>query len=152
MRVSELNALPWQEVQSTNIARLAYQPFVPEPDVGYPPGTEHGGDLFVHFFAEGEQSVYRYFDVPAATYQTLAHARSVGGMHNKIIKDKYRYERVPVEPDPALEAADDEQDPFVVAINTLAERIAALEAEVANLVRLIAGRSRPRPSRAGEDA
>jgi hypothetical protein len=95
--------------------------------------------------------VYRYFDVPDAVYQALTHAKSVGGMHNKIIKGKYRYERVAVEPDPLLDTPEDEVDPLVVALNILAERIVALEAEVSNLVRLITGRTRPRPPGGSSD-
>ncbi len=145
MRVSELNALPWQEVNSTNIARMAYKPLVPEDGVGYPPGTD--GQLFVHFFADGEQTVYRYFDVPEAVYRSLAGARSVGGMHAKIVRDKFRYERVDVEPDPVMIDGEviEEPDPVVIALGILADRIAAMEAEVSNLVRLITAARRPRP-------
>jgi hypothetical protein len=144
MRVSELNALPWEEVRSTNIARLAYQRFEAEPGVGYPPGEAPGGELFVHFFADGEQSVYRYFDVPEQVYQTLVHARSVGSMHAKIVKGKFRYERVNVEPDPMLgDDGEDEPDPIVIALTIFSERLQALESEVANMSRLIAARLRP---------
>jgi KTSC domain len=136
MRVSELNALAWEEVSSTNIARLAFSPSQSDPSVG---------TLFVHFYAEGEQSIYRYFDVPESVYVTLRQARSVGGMHRKIVRDKFRYERLTVEPDePEEELLPGEKDPVVIALELMAERIAALEAEVANLVRLMIGQRRPR--------
>nr|HEU4619525.1 KTSC domain-containing protein [Gammaproteobacteria bacterium] len=38
--------------------------------------------------------VYRYFDVPPTVYAWLERVRSKGRFVNRLIKDKYRFERV----------------------------------------------------------
>jgi hypothetical protein len=45
----------------------------------------------VHF---GSSSTYRYFDVPPAVYAWLLRAPSKGKFVNRLVKDRYRYERL----------------------------------------------------------
>ena len=55
--------------------------------------------LYVHF---GSSRTYRYFDVPPAAYDWLLRAPSKGTFVNRLVKDRYRYERL--EADPGREA------------------------------------------------
>lgn len=47
--------------------------------------------LDVHFSSSG---TYRYFDVPATVYDWLLRAASKGQFVNRLVKDRYRYERL----------------------------------------------------------
>jgi KTSC domain len=47
--------------------------------------------LDVHF---GSSGTYRYFDVPATVYDWLLRAPSKGKFVNRLVKDRYRYERL----------------------------------------------------------
>ena len=38
--------------------------------------------------------IYRYFDVPPSVYEWLVRVESKGRFINRLIKDKYRYERI----------------------------------------------------------
>jgi hypothetical protein len=51
--------------------------------------------------------VYRYFDVPVEVYEWLARVKSKGRFVNRLVKEKYRYERVDdsVAGEPDLSAA-----------------------------------------------
>jgi hypothetical protein len=64
-------------VQSKGIAWVAYD--------------EQAATLDVHFAAS---RTYRYFDVPASVYEWLLRAPSKGMFHNRLVKDRYRYERL----------------------------------------------------------
>jgi len=48
--------------------------------------------------------IYRYFDVPPSVYEWLTRVESKGRFINRLVKDKYRYERIDGP------AADDEAD------------------------------------------
>lgn len=48
---------------------------------------------------------YRYFDVPPSLYEWLMRVESKGRFINRLVKDKYRYERIDG-PAPADEEAD----------------------------------------------
>lgn len=52
---------------------------------------EEAQTLDVHF---GESRTYRYFDVPDAVYDWLLRAQSKGKFVNRLVKDRYRYERL----------------------------------------------------------
>jgi hypothetical protein len=52
---------------------------------------EEAQTLYVHF---GSSSTYRYFDVPPAVYAWLLRAPSKGKFVNRLVKDRYRYERL----------------------------------------------------------
>jgi hypothetical protein len=52
---------------------------------------EEAQTLYVHF---GSTSTYRYFDVPRAVYAWLLRAPSKGKFVNRLVKDRYRYERL----------------------------------------------------------
>ena len=47
--------------------------------------------LYVHF---GSSRTYRYFGVPASVYAWLLRAPSKGKFVNRLVKDRYRYERL----------------------------------------------------------
>lgn len=49
--------------------------------------------------------VYRYFDVPPSVYEWLSRADSKGRFINRLVKDKYRFERVDL-PDAKDDGAD----------------------------------------------
>jgi hypothetical protein len=55
--------------------------------------------LYVHF---GSSRTYRYFDVPPAAYAWLLRAPSKGKFVNRLVKDRFRFERL--EADPGREA------------------------------------------------
>jgi hypothetical protein len=51
--------------------------------------------LYVHF---GSSRTYRYFDVPPAVYAWLLRAPSKGKFVNRLVKERYRYERLEADP------------------------------------------------------
>jgi hypothetical protein len=55
---------------------------------------EHSRTLDVAYTSSGE---YRYFDVGPEVYAWLMKAESKGKFMNRLVKDKYRYERLDVE-------------------------------------------------------
>ena len=63
---------------STAIDRFAYRPALGALDVRFVGGR-----------------VYRYFEVPEDVAGALARAGSRGGYFNRVIRDRYRYERLP---------------------------------------------------------
>lgn len=52
---------------------------------------EQAATLDVHFAAS---RTYRYFDVPPSVYDWLLRAPSKGKFLNRLVKDRYRYERL----------------------------------------------------------
>lgn len=52
---------------------------------------EDAAILDVHF---ASSQTYRYFDVPPAVYEWLLRAESKGKFVNRLVKDRYRYERL----------------------------------------------------------
>jgi hypothetical protein len=52
---------------------------------------EEAQTLYVHF---GSSSTYRYFNVPPPVYAWLLRAPSKGKFVNRLVKDRYRYERL----------------------------------------------------------
>jgi hypothetical protein len=56
---------------------------------------EHTRTLDVAYTSSGE---YRYFDVGPEVYAWLMKAESKGKFVNRLVKEKYRYERLDVEP------------------------------------------------------
>jgi hypothetical protein len=73
--------LPEQAVKSSGIRWIRYD--------------EHARTLDVAFANSGE---YRYFDVPPEVYAWLAKVDSKGRFLNRLVKEKYRYERLAGEP------------------------------------------------------
>ena len=61
-------------------------------------------------------SAYRYFDVPRDVYEWLLKAKSKGRFVNRLVKEKYRYERI--EP----EAADENTDLLGLLRKSLTDR------------------------------
>lgn len=56
---------------------------------------EHARTLDVAYVNSGE---YRYFDVEPEVYAWLSKVESKGKFVNRLVKEKYRYERLDVEP------------------------------------------------------
>lgn len=90
MKLSEYDALPWQEVESMNLRRVAW---VQE-------GTEAElGTLWVEFRSG---RAYRYSNVEQDTLAKLLAAESIGRFFSVVIKgapDRYPFERVEPEDD-----------------------------------------------------
>jgi hypothetical protein len=57
--------------------------------------------LDVHF---ASSQTYRYFDVPRSVYDWLLRAESKGNFVNRLVKDRYRYERLDAGPPSAADA------------------------------------------------
>ncbi len=62
--------------------------------------------LDVAYSSSGE---YRYFDVGREVYEWLRRAQSKGKFVNRLVKEKYRYERLTDEQQPRPDAPDLEQ-------------------------------------------
>jgi hypothetical protein len=62
---------------------------------------EEAQTLYVHF---GASRTYRYFDVPPAVYAWLLRAPSKGKFVNRLVKDRYRYERFEADSSPEADA------------------------------------------------
>lgn len=75
-------------MKSTAIRSIAYDPEARTLDVEFAPSR-----------------IYRYFDVPPSVYEWLTRVESKGRFINRLVKDKYRYERIDG-PAPADEATD----------------------------------------------
>jgi hypothetical protein len=100
--------LPWVDVESSNIHRVAYE-------------TDK---LYIQFQDDegGPGAIYEYADVPRDRYQRLLEANSTGSMFGKLIKGKFAYARVDVEnPDEVEE------------IEKLKTRVEVLERDMENL-------------------
>lgn len=59
--------------------------------------------LDVAYISSGE---YRYFDVPREVYEWLRRAQSKGKFVNRLVKEKYRYERLTEEGQQPAERVD----------------------------------------------
>jgi hypothetical protein len=94
MTATEVEALPWQEVESSNVARVAWVqsgevgPFVK----GKPP---HLGHLYVEFHGSVGR-IYRYTAVRKEQHGELVEAESVGGYLNAEIKPAHNCTRIEV--------------------------------------------------------
>ena len=66
-----------QPVKSRGIRGVAYDPKARTLDVEF-----------------SSSRTYRYFDVPPSVYEWLVRVESKGRFINRLIKDKYRYERI----------------------------------------------------------
>jgi hypothetical protein len=125
----EINALPWAEVASTNVKRLAYMEDPPA--------------LYVEFHAKpGEaRAIGRYGGVERDRYEAVRRAESVGSMLHKLVAKKseegrFEYERLDVEPDPLP----DDTELFVQILQELRN----LNGNMVNFHRLMQGALRPR--------
>jgi hypothetical protein len=64
-------------VTSSNLSAVSYDPVTLTLEVAF----RHGG-------------VYKYFDVPAAIYESLMKASSIGSFFAANIKNSYRFEKL----------------------------------------------------------
>lgn len=62
---------------------------------------EKAQTLDVHF---ASSQTYRYFDVPRAVYDWLLRAESKGRFVNRLVKERYRYERLGAGSSPEADA------------------------------------------------
>jgi hypothetical protein len=84
-----IEELPWREVESSNLDRIAFCETEELPS--RLPGGEgiRIGWLWVQFRGSGK--VYAYKDVPASVFLHLEAAESPGRAHRKLIVGRYRY-------------------------------------------------------------
>ena len=75
----ELASAHMQPVKSKGIRKVAYDAEARTLDVEF-----------------SSSRAYRYFDVPPSVYAWLARADSKGRFINRLVKDKYRFERLDV--------------------------------------------------------
>jgi len=99
---AQYDELPWQEVESSNIARVAYvQSGHDATDPSVPIGT-----VYVEFASNGGERAYAYANVAKALYDDLLKAASIGSFfahnirgsffaHN--IRGRFEHERVEVD-------------------------------------------------------
>ncbi len=80
MKPEDLEKLPWREVESSNVRRVAYA----------------DGVMHVEFLGD-VQRVYRYADVPEEQYVRLVEADSVGRHFANEVRGHYDSERVEIE-------------------------------------------------------
>jgi len=64
-------------VKSKGIRSIAYDPVARTLDIEF-----------------SSSKIYRYFDVPPSLYEWLTRVESKGRFVNRLVKDKYRYERI----------------------------------------------------------
>jgi KTSC domain len=88
------DAIPWQEVESSNIIRVAYKPTGTDATSDQPIG-----ELYIEF-GSSEGRAYRYINVQQVLFDDLLHAASIGGFFARNIRGRYEHER--------LEVGDDE--------------------------------------------
>lgn len=101
MTKDEYEAIPWQEVESSNVARVAFR------------GTGHGnaqaeggetlekvpiGDLYVEFHTSPGRA-YRYVNVPEALHDDLMGSASIGGFFTRNIRTRFEVQRIDSQPD-----------------------------------------------------
>lgn len=85
--------LSWQPVESTHIARVAWQKTDTDATTGAPIGQ-----VAVEF-GSSPRRAYVYGNVPEALYRDLLSAGSAGGFFARNIRGRFEHERVEVEPD-----------------------------------------------------
>lgn len=86
MTPEEFEALPWEDVASSNLARVAFIKDDPEDF-----GADGHGTLYLEFHGG---RVYRYLQVSYEAHTQMLEAESVGGYLNSEIKPAYECERV----------------------------------------------------------
>lgn len=69
--------------------------------IGWVAYDEEARTLYVHF---GSSRTYRYFDVPPAVYAWLLRAPSKGKFVSRLVKERYRYERLDIDSSPETDA------------------------------------------------
>lgn len=102
MSSEEVEALPWTEVGSSNVARVAWVPTPGAVPVAARERLPQVGSLYVEFHGGSDYRVYRYADVREEHHTELLEADSVGGYLNAEIKNEtHECERIEVVPGPA---------------------------------------------------
>lgn len=95
MTLKDIEALPWQGVESSNLSRVAFVArTVSEGEAEEVAPEDAPGSLYVEF-TSGE--IYSYAEVPAGVHGELVDADSVGSFLNREIKGTYAATRVHVE-------------------------------------------------------
>lgn len=91
MRRSDYDALPWEPIESSNIARVAW---VKDEEADRDAGLPAIGVLYVEFHGG---RAYSYDAVEESTHAELLVAESVGGYFGAAVRGEYEYERIEVE-------------------------------------------------------
>lgn len=87
----EYDEIPFVDVESSNIARVAYVPV----DEGPAEDATVRGTVYVEF--TGERRCYRYEPVPQALHEDMIGAESVGSFFAHNIRERFQCERVEVD-------------------------------------------------------
>jgi KTSC domain len=88
MSYASYGSLPWTEVDSSNLRRIAFLP-------GSEAGPEEGellGVLYVEF--HGGLRAYAYTGVPSGLHEELLGADSVGSLFNREVKGTFEADRI----------------------------------------------------------
>lgn len=96
---AEYDAIPWQEVESSNIKRVAWK------RTGRAGALIAGedepaaiGDVLIEF-GSSEGRAYRYANVAETLYEDLVKSASVGSFFANNIRGRFEHERVEVDTD-----------------------------------------------------
>lgn len=86
-------AIAWEDVESSNIRRVAWNQTGTDAIEGFPVGQ-----VCVEFGSSPGRA-YRYGYVPEALYKDLLGSESVGGFFARNIRGRFDSEKIEIEPD-----------------------------------------------------
>lgn len=98
MKRSDVEKLPWQDADSSNVRRVAFVQTGTVDDFLGDDGPTAVGILYVQF--HGNEKLYAYGELPEEKATALIAAESVGAYLNAEIKGVHPYEIVEFEPEP----------------------------------------------------
>lgn len=93
MSMAEVEELPWQEVESSNIERVAW---LPAQVVGEEFADNTLGWEYVAFISAAMPRIYRYEKVKVHLHREMVEAESVGSFFSRQIKPVHACERIQV--------------------------------------------------------
>ena len=142
---AELAGLPWVEVESSNISRLAY---VNSEETRNEVREELGQVWAVFLQRADSEAVYVYDEVPQPRFDSVLGAESVGSMFKKLISEgPYPFKRIVIFPDPP--PLDPNDDPHLKVLAEIRDelvksnaRLRAMGSAIDNLARLFKGARR----------
>ena len=152
---AELAGLPWVEVESSNISRLAYvdseetRNEVRDTPEGKTTVEVPVGQVWAVFLQRDDsEAVYVYDEVPQPRFDSVLGAESVGSMFKKLISEgPYPFKRIVIFPDPP--PLDPNDDPHLKVLAEIRDelvksnaRLRAMGSAIDNLARLFKGARR----------
>jgi hypothetical protein len=121
----QVDDLPWVDVQSSNVRRIAWTGDV---------GSHAVGAIWIEFLGkpEGERNrLYCYPDTDYWRFERIRDAQSVGSMRSKLLKDK-PYEQLVIE-----ETVDEQVDELVSRVEDLESKLLQVVRRLDNLQRAV---------------